>query len=102
MRTKTTLEPVCLIDSHYGIYIPQYLSELVKDGTLKVSGISDKSLNTILEDLKSPNNEHYWDSYDSLLNYTFTTIDGKEYYLYPDCDLWLIPEGLDIEDTFLS
>ena len=77
MTTNATL----LIDSHHGVYIPKFFAES-EHGKL----LTDNER----KELSNPESEHYWDTWDDVLNSTFT-INGVECILWHDEDLWAIP-----------
>jgi hypothetical protein len=70
-----------LVNDSYGIYIP---SEFAKRyGQF----LTQEQRN----DLSDPDNEFYWDTWDDVLLSVKITIDGKEFSLYQEGDLWAIP-----------
>jgi len=78
-----------LIDSHHGIYIPQFFAEQFADQ------LTDEEK----EDLSDPYNEYYWDTWDNVLNKIFI-YEGKEFTLWHDDDLWLVPADATFEIDF--
>jgi hypothetical protein len=89
-----TNNAILLVDSRHGIYIPKITAEYIIQGTVKVKNKKDKDILNALGDLGNPENEFYWESWDSLLNKVICLgLDGKEYYLHQDEDLWAIPVG---------
>lgn len=87
-----------LITDASGQYIPK---EFVQDFFIK--GFTDpelieKSVSYFTDinpdwcsDCLDSDNEFYWDSWTMILNNARIVLDGEEYYLYQDGDLWLIP-----------
>lgn len=82
---NTILEPVLMVNSAYGVYIPQTFIETSSEEILKQ--IPEDIKRDLLE---GPDHENYWDSYDSLLNITFKH-NSQKLFLEAVEDLWLIP-----------
>ena len=80
-----------LIDGHHGIYIPQLFCQFYAE---KFEGINKDDIDEIM---KGSDNNFYWDSWANILDNAFIVRDGKKYYLYQDCDLFLIAEDEEIE-----
>jgi len=74
-----------LLTDARGIYIPR---DFVTGFNLsKFTGISDNDVETC----ENPENEWYWEAWDSILNNArFTAEDGRIFYLYQEGDLWLL------------
>jgi len=79
-----------LIDSHHGIYTPKLFCEYYAE---QFEGIDKEDIETCL----NPNSEYYWDSWANILDNAFVGRDGKKFYLYQDCDLFLIAEDEEVE-----
>lgn len=80
-------EPILLIDGAAGIYVPQRFAESYDMAFYHVAAEDAAVL------LCGPENEEYWDAWDSVLSYA--GLDHPELgrcYLYQDSDLWLVPE----------
>ena len=74
-------------DSH-GVYIPQYFAKSVD--TMYLSGVTDEDMAILLA---GPDHEHYWDAWNDVECSAVLTDDaGKEWVLYQDGDLWLLPK----------
>jgi hypothetical protein len=76
-------DAVCLISSSMGQYIPQMFAQewgqFIKEGEDKTSL------------LNGPDNEWYNDAWWTIEQNTTIEIEGKQYTLYHDGDLWAIP-----------
>lgn len=74
-----------LLSDNRGIYIPR---DFVTDFDLtKFHGISSEDIETC----KNPDDDWYWEAWDSILNNaSYTDDEGNEYTLHQDGDLWLI------------
>lgn len=72
-----------LVDSHHGQYVPQVFAEIARRDLFGET-ISAEDW-TILS--AGPEHEHYWDSWDSVLN-SAETDDGVS--LWQDGDLWAV------------
>ena len=69
-----------------GIYIPQvYANSEFRKMTLNVTSEAWD----ILE--QGPDNDYYWETWDDVINEAKVFIDGDEYTLWQDGDLWLMP-----------
>lgn len=87
-------EPELLVDSHHGIYVPQYFAQAYDMRAWHVKPEDEKIL------LAGPDHEWYWDTCDDVERYAWAyPVKGsrKKYTLYQDGDLWAIPEGFDFE-----
>lgn len=84
-----------LIDSHHGQYIPKFFMEQYYERY--VTNKDSFSTETI-NDLKSPDNEHYWESWDFMLsNARLKADNGKEGYLLHEDDLWWLIDGEELQ-----
>lgn len=86
MTTNASL----LIDSHHGTYIPQFFAEGFQNYITNKEELAE-----YLPDLTTPDNEHYWDSWEHILdNAKLTDDNGRECILIQiEGDLWAIPEN---------
>lgn len=76
-----------ICDSHHGIYCPQItIKDLIDD---IVSQLPAEDVKTVLD---GPDNEWYWESWENILDQTFT-FEGKTYRLEQDEDVWMMEEG---------
>ena len=74
-------------DSARGIYIPQHFAESIKRDCL--SGVSDSDMDILAA---GPDHAEYWDAWcDVEQSAIVTDSEGREFYLYQDGDLWLVP-----------
>lgn len=85
-------EPELWLSDARGQYIPRDFAQSFKDRDAAVSGVLDESW-AILE--AGPEHEHYWETWDDVCNDAIVTLDGDEYFLHQDGDLWLIPDGME-------
>lgn len=69
-----------LIGSGFGVHIPQMFAAAFRGQLSRQQA----------DDLSSPENKSYWDTWDCVLSKTFT-IRGKSYTLWHREDLWAIP-----------
>lgn len=78
-----------IIDAH-GIYIPQYFAEQYFPQYVTNK---DRFTAEDLQDLTSPENEHYWEAWEEMLDNAELTDDKqRKCSLYQNGDLWAIPE----------
>lgn len=94
-----TQEPILLVPSSYGIYTGQMLAgQIVSEGDdffkQMKQQIKSDDLNDLLE---GPDNEFYWDALNDVENYIKVLIDGQEWVIYTNEDLWLCPIGYDFD-----
>ena len=75
-------------DSNRGVYIPQYFAEsCTREYVTCVSQEDWKTLEA------GPESEWYWESWDVVLdNAVLTDKQGKQWVLYQDGDLWVVPK----------
>jgi hypothetical protein len=84
-------EPELWLSDSRGIYIPRDFALSFNDRAEAVRGVSAEDW-AILE--AGPDHAHYWDTWEEVLNDAIVTMDGTEYFLHQDGDLWLIPDGM--------
>jgi hypothetical protein len=73
---------VLLVNGAHGVYVPKVFAEFDL-GDWK--GIAKEDI----EILKAgPDREHYWDAWQNILDNARTLVNGREYALYQDGDLW--------------
>jgi hypothetical protein len=88
-------EPICIVDSAHGMYIPQVFLESTKDNPRWLMGINDEEREAIEA---GPDHPDYWESWAQLIDMAYyTDEDGTKYTLYENTDLFAIPEGFDLE-----
>ena len=80
---------VLLVGSAFGVYIPQAFVEKYEKS---IGWPDDSRIDETLLDLKSPDNEFYWESWEYVLDNCKLLLDKKAYVLYHHEDLWAIPE----------
>jgi hypothetical protein len=88
---NTTAQPELIINGHHGIYIPQlfalgFLKYLEKPLTVEQ-----------LDDLRLPDREFYWETWEEILNNAVIVWKGQRYHLEQDQDVWIVPEGSCLE-----
>lgn len=92
---KNQREPILLVDSHNGIYQPQILAEYIKEQN---DDIAKQLFNSVKSDdlqclLNGPDDEFYWESYESIEIDAECLINGVVYTIYQNEDIWLAPVG---------
>lgn len=88
----------CLLHDGRGIYIPAKFVEIYNAA---LWGVTDKDK----KELSSPDNQYYWETWESVLNYAgYTDANGNKWHLYQDGDLYAVCYGLltDDEKQFLG
>lgn len=94
-------EPILLLDSNRGQYIPQNFAEeyAAYGGTWE--GITEENRKTLEA---GPYEDWYWEAWESVLNNAVLSVthngETQRYTLHQDGALWLIPEGYDNEEFF--
>lgn len=82
----------CIIDGHYGIYVPQNFAEIFD---MKEYGVSDENRDTLLA---GPDHEHYWEAWDTVLaTAIFKDSEGVLWRLYQDSDLYVYDTDEEVE-----
>ena len=96
MRKKP--EPLLFLNDARGVYIPRDFAQSFVDRNKSVQGVSDEEW-AILE--AGPEHEQYWDVWNDIETTAKVTdyINGVEYTLYQDGDLWLIPVGMSFDEA---
>lgn len=82
---------LCITDG-WGVYVPQRFAELFGD---RAANLPDEDL-AILK--AGPEHEHYWETWEGVLDSATITEGGITYRLWQDGDLWLVPEGMEWDD----
>lgn len=83
-----------ICDSHHGIYCPQItLQSLIPEIVAQLPQDAVKSV------LYGPDEWMYWESWEDILNQTFT-FEGKTYRLEQDDDVWMLEVRPDFEYTY--
>lgn len=97
MTTQT--EPILLVSSSYGIYTGQMLAEKINysydDIFLQMK--HQISANDLKDLLDGPENENYLEAFNDVENYIEVIIDGKQWVIITNEDLWLCPIGYDFD-----
>lgn len=86
---------ICLIDNHYGIYIPQMFAGQILSGNYIVSGIETKDLTDLAT---GPDHPEYWEIWEDVLGSVKIRVGRQNYFLHQDGDLWAIPETEETEE----
>jgi hypothetical protein len=86
-----------LLSDARGVYIPRdFALEIKRD---HVSGVDDKTWAT-LEAGPTNENEWYWEAWHDVCDRAIVTDDdGVKYSVYQDGDCWLVPEGMEYNET---
>ena len=86
------MDKLLLIDENRGLYIPQ---QFVKTYGPNVMGYNPQSIDDLNEDLNiclyGPDHDLYSEAWSQLLATAKLTIEGKQYTLEQDGDLWAVP-----------
>ena len=94
-------QPLVLIDSANGVYIPNLFANMVLNCEIKVKNFAD--IKYYLGDLGNTENEFYWESWDSIISKAIlVSKNGTEYTLHQNDDLWCIPDGVELEEDFFN
>lgn len=78
---------ICATDSNRGIYAPQAFVETFGDYLSEADYVADV--------LAGPGGEFYWESWEQLENNETVKLDGVEYSIYHNEDIWLVPIDYD-------
>lgn len=74
-----------LFDSSSGVYIPQRFATEIRREC--VEGVTDWQW----EAIEHPDNEYYWDAWNSIIDNAVLTDGEKRFTLYQDGDVWMLP-----------
>lgn len=85
-NSSTITRPILVVDSHHGVYIPQiWLKQ--SSGQIKAQLSRDQR-----NDLRNPENEFYWETWEQVLNKEFRVNRQKGYFEQTENgDLFFIP-----------
>lgn len=75
------------LDSARGQYIPRDFAQIINREVLH--GVSFELLDSLAEE-DSNNGEFYWEDWEMVVNNARIVLDGVEYTLHHDGDLWLV------------
>lgn len=73
---------VHIFDGSRGVYIPQAFGQHCNENW---HGVSAENRQTLIN---GPDDEWYWEAWDSVLNSAYFEKDGNKWTLYQDGDLW--------------
>jgi hypothetical protein len=88
-------DPLLWLEDSRGNYIPQAFAQSFADRDKDVSGV-DAEQWAILE--AGPEHEHYWSTWDDVMDSARIKIDEVEYCVWQDGDVWLIPDGMEYNE----
>ena len=80
-----------IVSDHHGQYIPQVFAQRYRDVTYPAASyeLTDEDWDILL--YGGPEHENYWDVWDDIVQYCVLNIEGREYSIYQDQDVWAIP-----------
>jgi len=84
METIDLTDAILVVDSHHGVYAPQFFIQQFAD---KMVGLPDDVKQDLLA---GPDNEYYWDAWDYASS-CLVVVNGEKYYIHHEEDIWLIP-----------
>src|SRR5215472_15024754 len=80
-----------------GVYIPQHFAESFANRAKSVRGVDDETWATLEA---GPDHEWYWEAWAEVCDLaTVTDEHGNEYFIYHDGDCWLVPKGMEWNET---
>lgn len=79
-----------------GVYIPRDFANSFTDRAKWVQGVDDATW-AILE--AGPDHDEYWDAWTDVCDNATVTDGSTVCRLYQDGDLWLIPEGMEWDES---
>lgn len=94
----TQSSTVLLIDGAHGIYIPRDFADTYGS---RFEGVSQYDIDILTT---GPLHEHYWETWERVMNDTFMMIDGHKYQLHQSSegDLWAYCFELMTPDELLN
>lgn len=87
--SKALTEPVCIIDGHHGVYVPQVWAERYGAQAAKTAGVDPFDVSRLLF---GPECNGYWEAWESILDSYCHEVDGVKHHLSQDGDLFEIPD----------
>jgi len=92
------LKPILLVDCHNGIHIPRIFAQTYNYAeNFKNYSEIEADLND-LSKANSIDSEDYFETFDIIMHTAILLIDGNEYYIYQNDDLWAMPVGYENEE----
>ena len=82
------MQRVLLVDGNRGIYIPKQFADNYGE---QLIGAAFADPIAICK--QGPDHADYWQAWDEIERDGIVVLDGKQYTLHQDGDLWAIPEG---------
>lgn len=93
-------EMMLWLDDHRGVYIPRDFANSFADRAKSVSGVSPEDWAILEAGPESCSNESYWDVWSDVCdNAVVTDENGVKFRLHQDGALWLVPEGMEYDET---
>lgn len=90
-------DTVLLLSDARGIYIPCDFARAFIDRAKSVANVTAEQW-AILD--AGPEHPEYWETWDEVLNYAVVTdANGVKYLLFQDGNLWLVPRGMEWDDS---
>lgn len=86
------INAILYADSNRGTYIPQFFAQSIKRECVNISGMDTTDILDYIA--KGPDQEFYWDKWDTVLSRAEMTEGSKKFSLYQSehGDLWLVPK----------
>lgn len=85
------------VDANRGIYAPQMFCKLFGDNLKPSEGEywEQQDVRATVARLlgDGPDSEQYWEDWDAIHNSCTVTVEGDDYFIYQDDDIWCIPVG---------
>ena len=84
MTDPEPIESFCIVDGHYGIYVPQSFAERYDMNAWHVAAEDVEIL------LAGPDHESCWDAWSDVLDHAYYERHGKRFTLEQDGDLFAV------------
>jgi hypothetical protein len=88
-------EPTCIIDGAHGIYIPQVWAKRYGVQAVISANVDEEDVRILLS---GPDEEFYWESWESVLDDYSHEVNGVKHYIYQQDDLFEYPETYEFEE----
>ena len=95
MNTQPLTEPVCIVDGHHGVYVPQIWAQRYGDSAVQSAGVLIADISVLI---KGPDSDLYWEAWDNVLNNYCHEVSGVKHYIQQDGDLFEYPETFQWEE----
>lgn len=78
-----------LVNGAHGIYVPLVFATQYEKPLRDSDAVTAEDVEVLLGD--GQNGEHYWETWDHVMQNFTLVVEGREFFLFQDGDLWALP-----------